>query len=154
MKNLPKSPLLLPIKTKLEITSKNITIDNIVLYPTDNASKLYDIVDSYFKGKNNEVINYGDDFAFYLKGTSPLSENIVQDSFFKIEKFSKIISLGLNHGQTIYVGGSIMLKSEEPKNCITFEFEKHFNSFVKYLSCETCKLKCKLLFLNLKFRDM
>jgi hypothetical protein len=100
-------------------------------------------VDNYFKAKGDEVIHYGDDFAFYIKGASPLNESGLKDSFMRIEKFNKILSLGLDHGQTIYVGGNFTSKSEEPKNCITFEFEKNMNNIAKYLACDTCNLKCK-----------
>lgn len=53
MKNLPESPLLLPIKTKIFIEDKNITIEHVSLMLTDPGSKLYDILTNYFIGKGN-----------------------------------------------------------------------------------------------------
>jgi hypothetical protein len=48
MKNLPESPLLLPVKTKIYIESRNITIDHVMLMLTDPGQKLYDLLNNYF----------------------------------------------------------------------------------------------------------
>jgi hypothetical protein len=58
MKNLPESPLVLPIKVKIFVEKKNIIIDHVNLMPTDPISKLYDILNNYFTsiGKKNKII--------------------------------------------------------------------------------------------------
>ena len=48
MKNLPESPLLLPVKTKIFVEAKNVTIDHVSLMLTDSGQKLYDILKNYF----------------------------------------------------------------------------------------------------------
>ena len=53
MKNLPESPLLLPVKTKIFVESKNITIEHVSLMLTDSGQKLYDIINNYFNGLGN-----------------------------------------------------------------------------------------------------
>ncbi len=56
MKNLPESPLLLPVKTKIYIECKKMTIDHISLMLTDPGQKLYDIVINYYKNLGKKIL--------------------------------------------------------------------------------------------------
>jgi hypothetical protein len=149
MKTLPESPLSLPIKTKICIERQNFTIENLLFYPTDSVDKLLEIVKSYFSNKGDEISDI-DDAQFFLikkefeiKPNSPMLE-IQKET--KIEYNTKFLSYKMNQGDIITFKGNYLLKSDVPKNCITFQFEKVINTTVKYFSCENCSLNCNFLF--------
>lgn len=146
MKKLPESPLSLPIKTKIIIIDKKVTIDHIMILPTDNTIKLYEIVFNYFKNLGDEIVKLDEDTAFVIfKQDEDINSQITSKKIqVTIEKDSKIISSGLCHGQDIYLKGSVMLKSDQPKCCITYDFANNVNSLVKYFSCENCSLNCMI----------
>jgi len=56
MKNLPESPLLLPIQTKIYVEAKNVTIDHVSLMLTDPGQKLYDILINYFNNLGTKIL--------------------------------------------------------------------------------------------------
>jgi len=137
MKKLPESPLSLPIKTKISFPKRNVLIDNLILMPTDNCTKLYDFLINYFKNKNDEIVEFKENAYFFLLRNG----NNLMDNQFKIEKENKIISTGLMPGETIYFTGDICLKSEAKKNCFTYDFDKiKIQQIINYFSCEKCNL--------------
>lgn len=148
MLNLPESPLLLSVKTKIFIERKNITIDHITFSPIDATDKIYDIVRNYFTNLGDEI-NFDDSICnfFIIRKeincdiNSEINHNQIE---IPIKKGIKILSSGLTHGDVIYLKDNFSLKSEAPKSCLTYQFEeKHMNTIVNYFSCENCKLNCK-----------
>jgi hypothetical protein len=150
MKNLPESPLLLSVKTKILIERKNITIDHISFSPTDTTDKLYEIVKNYFINLGDEI-NFDESVSnfFIIRKEIKLdinSEINQNETEIPIKKGIKFLSTGLIHGDIIYLKQSFSLKSEAPKSCLTYQFEdKNMNSIVNYFSCESCKLNCKYM---------
>ncbi len=146
MKGLPESPLVLPVKTKIIIDRKNVNIDHLSFYPADSTDKLYEIVKNYF-------INLGDEIVFndsaFLIIRNDLKVDINSELNNKecetvMARGSKFLSTGLTHGDVIQLKGNFSLRSEAPKECLSYKFEeKHLNSIVNYFSCETCRLNCK-----------
>jgi hypothetical protein len=150
MKNLPESPLSLPIKTKLVIVRKNHTIDHVMLHPTDNLNKLNDLVNNYFTNIGDEIVNRDENCGYYIirkeYETDINSELKEVSKEIKINENSIALSIGLLPGESIYFMGEYKLKSDAPKVCIKVEFEKMKGSSVNYFSCENCKLNCKNLY--------
>jgi hypothetical protein len=147
MKNLPESPLSLPIKTKLVITKKNYTIDHIMLNPTDPIYKLNEYVVNYFTNLNDEIVNKEDTCGFYIKrkehSVDMNSEIKEIEKEIKLDENSIFLSIGLLPGEVIYYMGEYRLSSEAPKVCIKFDFEKVKGTKVNYFTCENCRLNCK-----------
>ena len=141
MKNLPESPLSLPIKTKIIFEKRNVLIDHIIVMPTDNGAKFYDFIFNYFKNLGDEITEFLPDSYFCIIKNENMMENII-----KIEKDSKLVSIGLISGETVYLKGDVALKSEIKKNCFSFEFDKFKQQqIVKYFSCENCNLNCNFI---------
>jgi hypothetical protein len=146
MKNLPETPLSLPIKTKLVIVKKNHTIDHLMLSPTDTFGKLNDMITNYFTNLNDEIISKSDSCGFYIRRkefeadiNSELKE-INRD--IKLNENSIVLSMGLMPGEIIYYDGDYRLKSEAPRVCIKVDFEKLKGTSVSYFACDNCGLKC------------
>jgi hypothetical protein len=133
MNKLP-DPLLLSINLKIFIEKKNFTLNHIVVLPTDKTGKLMEIVDTYFTGLGDDIVMKGDTFGFYRNGSD-----------LKINLNTIFLSLGLIPGEIIFLKGDYYLKSEAPKICITYEFEKKKDTLVDYFSCENCKLNCNTI---------
>lgn len=140
MQNLPSSPLLLQIKTKILIEKKNVTLDHLAFNPSDNTDKLYEIVKNYF-------LNIGDEIEFadsYFCVIKKIYDNELTQKEILIEKGMKFLSLRFITGDVVILRGNFILKSDVPKSCITFEFEKnYFNKEINYFSCGDCNLNCK-----------
>src|SRR5690606_12020079 len=135
------SPLTLPVKTKIIIPKLNHTIDHIMINPTENISKLYDLVDNYFINLGDEIVSREENCGLYIKR----KENIIIDINSELKENSKdikldpntlVLSADLLQGETIYFIGNYILKSEAPKNCITYEFDKYKDTSVNFFSCE------------------
>lgn len=147
MKNLPESPLLLPIKTKIYIERKNVTVDHLAFNPTDSTDKLYDVVVKYFTNLGDEI-DFKDSAFYITRKDYEMDINsqmsIVQKDML-IQQGQKFLSTGLVTGEVIVLKGGFTFKSEAPKACLTYEFEKsnYLNSKVNYFSCDSCKLNCK-----------
>jgi hypothetical protein len=146
MKTLPESPLLLPIKTKVFIEKKNAYIDHILLNPTESTDKLYEIVKNYLSNLQDEITDMGDGSFYIIRKNfenDMNSEIIEKMREIRLNPHSKIITTGLLPGEVLVFKGNYVLKSEAPRECITYEFEKVKGTNVIYFSCETCKLNCK-----------
>jgi hypothetical protein len=138
MKNLPESPISLPIKTKIIFERRNVLIDHIIVMPTDNGSKFYDFLTNYFKNLSDEIVEIlPESFFCIIK-----SENSI-DNVIKIDKDSKLISSGMITGDIVYFKGDVLLKSEGKKNCFKLDYDKTKQQIVKYFSCENCNINCK-----------
>ena len=148
MKTLPESPLSLPIKTKIYIERKNFTIENLLFNPTDSVDKLLEIVKSYFLNKGDEISDVCDAQFYIIRKEFEMHEdsNLLEiQKETKIEYNTKFLSYKINQGDIITFKGNYLLKSEVPKNCITYQFEKVINTTVKYFSCDNCSLNCNFL---------
>ena len=145
MKNLPESPLLLPIKLKIYVEKKNFIIDNLLFNPTDSIEKLYEVVSRFLINKGDEIQDIGDAGFYYLEKEYGVDINSKFSEIQKetrIQADSKFLSHKLNQGDVIVFKGNYILKSEVPKHCITYQFDKVLNTVVKYFSCDTCSLNC------------
>jgi hypothetical protein len=139
LKNLPATPISLPIKTKLIIDSRNISLDHIIIMPTDNGAKLYEFLFNYFKNLGDDVVEIVPDSFLCVIRHNDMMENIV-----KIDKETKLFTIEMISGEIVYFKGDVVLKSEGKKNCFSLDFDKSIQHIVKYLSCETCNLNCKI----------
>jgi hypothetical protein len=97
MKNLPDSPLIMPIKTKIFIEKKNIIIDHLNFNAADNTDKLFEIVKNYFTTLGDEI-----DFSY---------------SYFCIERNSFDSSGNLVSIVQIIASGQKFLRPQEKLFC-------------------------------------
>ena len=137
MKNLPESPISLPIKTKIIFEKRNLVINNIIVMPTDNGSKLYDFIINYYKNLNDEVKEFLPESYLYILRNENAIETII-----KIEQDCKLLSLKMISGETVYFKGDVNLKSEAKKFCFKLIYDKNINQIVSYFSCENCNMNC------------
>lgn len=137
MKNLPESPISLPIKTKIIFEKRNLIIDHIIVMSTDSGSKLYEFITNYYKNLGDEIKEFSNESFMCLVRNENLIEKIV-----KIDPESKLISVKMISGDIVYLKGDVILKSEEKKNCFTVEYDITKDQFVSYFSCENCNMNC------------
>ena len=140
LSNLPTSPLSLPISTKIIVTSKNKTINNVNLARTDKVAKLFTIVEKYFKDSGDEVVSFNSCYfkvhrrQFETDINGELKEK--DESLILANREDLFLSLEIVSGETIYLVGNLSLKSEQPKNCITYQYKEGI--VVDYFTCTTC----------------
>lgn len=140
LQNLPMNPLQLSMSTRIYIEKKNIYIENVLLQPSDSCDKIYAVITSYFQSRFDELVNWGSSALFVHHQLPNGNKEIMGDA---IERESRVLSLKIIPGDELILKGDFMLKSEEKKPCITFNFESNKKQSVNYFSCEQCKLNCK-----------
>lgn len=141
LKNLPQTPLTLPILTSItvNIDFKKHVIQNVQLKRTDKISRLYDIVQEYFKNLNDPVSDFNG--CYFLVDRNLVDENInkIEDSslVFK-DKEDLFLNYDIMSGEEIELIGSIEIESIKKLNCITYNFKP---IICNYFNCNTCNKK-------------
>lgn len=141
LKELPETPLSLSIKTKIIVEgSRKQEIHNVMLSRTDKISKLYGIVSQFYKGLGDPVLSF-EQCIFKVKRNrldldinGQLKEEDSSIAFTNKEDI--FMSYDIITGEDIYLIGNLLLESDAPKNCISYNFKEPIT--LDYFTCETC----------------
>lgn len=137
---LPEDPRNLPIFTKIIILHTNHIIPNVHIQRFKNISHLLNVVEEFFKTLGDPVTDLSKAQFYYkrLSFESDINQNLIENQGRTYLKNMNDIFLNVDilPGESIYLEGEIILKSNQPKNCISYNYSESL--VVDYFHCDTC----------------
>uniref|UniRef100_A0A6B2LJ77 Uncharacterized protein n=1 Tax=Arcella intermedia TaxID=1963864 RepID=A0A6B2LJ77_9EUKA len=130
-------PQFLPINITIEISSKKLLLNNVILNKMDNLSDIKKIILQKMEQRGEEIIDLEENqFVLFDKA---LEKEI------PIEPEVPIIQYHPSPGSLIIIKGSLKCQSEAPKECFKNKYIEGANMKMTYYTCKDCKFNwiCK-----------
>lgn len=141
LKQIPDSPFVLPIKTKIIIEKTNTVIPNVTIMRHESVEDLYKLVKLYFTNIGNPIADFKDS-VFRIK--RQILDKDINDQMFEsvsyidLRKDQMMMSTDIVSGEEIFLVGDFTRKSDVPKDCVTFNFAGSLTT--DYFSCSDCAI--------------
>ena len=181
MASVAPSPFLLPVSVSIRVHARTkCAWDDVSLKATDALRRVVDFVeeqmeaagdpvDSYLKDEGESGLKIGvvrpmmTDVVSSGDAKSVVEESKVEEEeevAGKVEEMEVVTDLdqcvqdlALRPGATLILLTPFILKSEVPRPCFTYDFEKGKGQKTDYYKCDTCSIKCLVFFLFHFFVD-
>jgi len=131
MKESAPLPSFLPVVVAVVIPSHSIRLDKVALKSTDGVRELKTLLMHRLEELGNPLVSFSKSAVFVLRG--------VHDQTVLDDEDRPILQYRPDPGSEIILKGEIKLKSDQPKECITYNFQKSANLTCDYFACKECK---------------
>eukprot|EP01112_Ceratiomyxa_fruticulosa_P016545 TRINITY_DN5015_c0_g1_i1.p1 TRINITY_DN5015_c0_g1~~TRINITY_DN5015_c0_g1_i1.p1 ORF type:complete len:433 (-),score=67.71 TRINITY_DN5015_c0_g1_i1:110-1408(-) len=138
MKDAAPSPSFLPVSVTLVVPSRDITIPNVIVKPTDNVQDMRAFLIQRLQALGNPIVRFSPNNVFVLR--SKLGGGKAENNIMLTDEHKPILQSHPSPGSELVVLGELALTSDLPKECFTLTYDKSGTQTMDYYSCKDCKI--------------
>ncbi|XP_065836834.1 uncharacterized protein [Oscarella lobularis] len=154
-----KPPSLVPLQVSMTIASKDISMANVQVKPSDSTKELREILQLALESRGEKVVSV-DNADFVLIGPLAKAAGVVipewnseianemkdhEDVVFLEAGCYPLLQYKMRPGSELCVVGEVVMESDLPKQCFVVSFRKNTDQTMDYYKCRTCGINwiCK-----------